>query len=93
MNKVQKSIKIGQNKRICYLLLRVFWLVLPKFSFWKIDSELGYFRTEIRYFSIFPNSQRPSVSNCSAACGKNTFTESVILDIKLRFTCVESNLY
>ena len=84
MNKVQKSIKIGQDKRICYLLLRVFGWYYQSFLSGKQKFEI---------FSIFPNSQRPSVSNCLAACDKNTFTESVILDIKLRFTCVESNLY
>ena len=55
-NKIEKSSKIGTRK-VCNLLLRVFWLLLPKFKLWKGDWALGYVSTQIWAFSnisLFP---------------------------------------
>ena len=42
--KVQKSCNSCES---LYPLLRVFWLLLPKFNFWKGERELGYVATQI----------------------------------------------
>ena len=53
-----KSSKNEHNKKgYRYLLYRVFWLLLPKFNFWKGDWALGYVSTQIWDFpniSLFP---------------------------------------
>ena len=56
-NKIEKSSKTGRTRKIWYLLLRVFWLLLSKFSFWKEDWALGYVSIQIWDFpsiSLFP---------------------------------------
>ena len=50
-------VKLDRARKVWYLLLRVFWLLLPKFNFWKGDWALGYVSTQIWDFSnisLFP---------------------------------------
>ena len=91
--KYRNLLKFDRTREFVIYFCVFFGWYCQSFLSGKWIRNLAIFARKFDIFSIFPNSQRPSVSNCSAACGKNTFTESVILDIKLRFTCVESNLY
>ena len=45
--KYRNSVKLDRTRKAWYLLLRVFWLLLQKFNFWKRDWALGYISTEI----------------------------------------------
>ena len=40
------SVKLDSTKKVWYLLLRVFWLLFPKFNFWKRDWVLAYVFTQ-----------------------------------------------
>ena len=56
-HKIKKPSKTGQVKKVWYLLLYVFWLLLPKFNFWNEGWALGYVSTQIWDFddiSLFP---------------------------------------
>ena len=53
-NKIEKSGKTGQNKKVWYLLFHVFLLLLPKFSFLKGDGALGSVSIRISDFLRFP---------------------------------------
>ena len=44
-SKIEKSTKTGQKKKIWYLLLGAYWLLLPNFNFRKGDWTLGYVST------------------------------------------------
>ena len=43
--KVEKSSKIGQGKKSLISTFACFWLLLPKFNFWRGDWALGYVST------------------------------------------------
>ena len=48
---------LDRTRRVWYLLLRIFWLLLPKFNIWKGDWALSDISTQIWYFSnisLFP---------------------------------------
>ena len=45
-------VKLDGARKVWYLLLRVFWLLLPEFSFRKRDWVLGYVSTQIWDFLI-----------------------------------------
>ena len=56
-SKQRKSVKLDRSRKVWYLLLCVFRLLLPKFNFWKGDWTLGYVSTQIWDFpniSLFP---------------------------------------
>ena len=76
-NKVKKSSKIGQDQKALNLLLRNFWLLLPKFNFWKGDWELGSTSTQLLDFLHI--SCHKSFSNSWG----NSYIMLFILDIKL----------
>ena len=46
-DKIEKSSKTGRTRKVWYLVLRVFWLLLSKFNFWKEDWALGYVSIQI----------------------------------------------
>ena len=46
-NKIEKSGKLDRKRKAWYLHLRVLWLLLPKFNFWKWDLALGYISSQI----------------------------------------------
>ena len=49
-NKIERNpVKLGRTRKFQYLLLRVLWLLLPKFNFWNRDWALGF--TQIWDFS------------------------------------------
>ena len=50
-NKIEKSSKTRQEKRFD-IYFCVFWLLLPKFNFWKGDWALGYVSNQI--YTLFP---------------------------------------
>ena len=51
-NKVKKFNKIvNRTSKLRYLFLRVFWLLFPKFNFWKDAWTLGNVSTQIWDFS------------------------------------------
>ena len=66
---------------VWYLLLRVFWLLLPKFNFWKGDWTLGYISTQIWDFpNIFLFPKILSLTLFGNSWG-SSYTEFAILDI------------
>ena len=70
-----------------------FWLLLPKFNFWKGYWELGYASTKIwdfRKISLFPKIL--SLKSFGNSWG-NWYTKFAILGITFHFTCGESDLY
>ena len=87
---------LQQNREIQYnwtgrksliLLLRVFWLLLPKFNFWKGVWALGYVSTQIWDFpniSLFPKIL--SLKSFGNSWG-NSYTKFAILDITFHFAC------
>ena len=55
--KYRNQVKLDRTRRGWYLLLRVFWLLLPKLNFWRGDRALGYVSPQIWDFpniSLFP---------------------------------------
>ena len=60
-NKIEKSSKTGHEKKSLISFLCDFWLLLPKFNFWKRDWALGYVFIQIWDFpniSLFPKISR-----------------------------------
>ena len=45
-------VKLGRSRKFWYLLLRFFWLILPKFNFWKRDWAL-WPHPNLRFFKYF----------------------------------------
>ena len=43
-------VKLDRARKVWYLLLRVFWLLLPKFNFWRRDWALGYTRYHVSVY-------------------------------------------
>ena len=64
-DKLKKSCKIGQGQKTLISALHTFWLLLPKFYFWK-GTRLSPPKFEI--FLIFPNFLRFLVLNCFSTC-------------------------
>ena len=92
-NKLKKASKTGQDKKVWYLLLRVFRMLLPKFNFWRGDRTLGYVSTIIWDFpNIFFIPKVLILMLFSNSWG-NSCTKFAILDILFRFTCGWSSLY
>ena len=85
--KLRNPVKLYRTRKVWYLLFRVFWLLLPKFNFWKGDWVLGYVSTQIWDFpniSLFPKIL--SVKSFGNSWD-NSYTKFAILDITFRFTC------
>ena len=54
---MESPVKLDGARKVWYLLLRVFWLLLPGFNFWRGDWALGYVSSQIWDFpnmSLFP---------------------------------------
>ena len=76
-----------------FFLLSTLPLLLSKFNFWKGDWALGYIFTQIwvfRNISLFP--KIVSLQSFGNLWG-NSYTKFAILDITLRCTCDELDLY
>ena len=56
VSRIQKNLTSYLTRKIWYLLLRDYWLILPKFNFWK-GTRHGLHST-LRFFLIFPNSRQ-----------------------------------
>ena len=72
----------------------VFWMLLPKFNFWKGDSALGHVFSQI--WVDFPNiSLFPKILSLKSIGNSwgNLYSKFAMLDITIRFTCGESDLY
>ena len=85
--KKRNPIKLDRTRKVWYLLLRVFCLLLPKFNFWNGDWALGYVSTQIWDFpniSLFPKILL-SLKSCGNPWG-NSYTKFAILDVTFRFT-------
>ena len=92
-SKIDKSSKTVQDKKVLYLLLFAFWMLLPKFNFWEGDWALAYVSTQIWDFpniSLLPKIPRLKLFTNSWG---NLYTKFAILDITFHFTCGESDLY
>ena len=79
--------KLDRTRKVWYLLLHVFWLLLPKFNFCRGDGALGYVSTQIwdaPNISLFPKIL--SLKSFGNSWG-NLYTKFSILDITFRFTC------
>ena len=90
---MQRSpVKMDKTSKICYLILRVFWQVLSKFDFWKENRVLGCVSTQ--NFNFSNPSWFLKILNLKWFFNSwgNSCTKFVILDIKYRFTCADSNL-
>ena len=91
--KQRNPVKLDRTKKVWYLLFYVFWLLLPKFNFWKGDWALGYVSTQIKYFpniSLFPQIIGLKTFGNS---WRNSYTKFTISDVTFRFTCGQSGLY
>ena len=89
----RNPLKLNRTTKVWYLLLRVFWLILPKFNFWKGDRALGYVTTQIWDFPnicLFPNIL--SLKSFGNSFG-NSYSKFAILVITFRFTSGWSDLY
>ena len=85
--KQKNPVKLDCIRKVWYLLLRAFWLLLPKFNFWKGDWALGYVSTQIWDFpniSLFPKIL--SLKSFGNLWG-NSYTMFAILDRTFHFTC------
>lgn len=88
----RNTVNLDKKSKIQYLILRMFWQLLPTFNIWKKELELGCVSTLIWHFfniSCFPTIQRlKSLGNsCTNSCTKFTLP-----DIKHCFTLVDSGL-
>ena len=90
-HKVKKYSKTGYL--IWYLILRVSELLLPKFDFWKKDRTLGFVSTQVLYFSDISQFLKIQGLKSFDNSFGNLCTKFVILNIKCRFTCSDSDLY
>ena len=76
-------VKLDRTRKVWYLLWHVFWLLLPRFNFWRGGWALGYVSTQIwdaPNISLFPKT-------LSLKLFGNSYTKFAILDITFRFTC------
>ena len=81
--------KLGGGRGLRYLILRNFWQLFPLFDLWRGDWALGCL-PNFAIFQIFPNFQSlQSFSNLSVT----SQTKFIIVDIKYRVTCGESDLF
>ena len=83
----RNPVKLDRTGKVWYLLLRVFWVLLPEFNFWGGDWALGYVCTQIWDFpniSLF--SKILSLKSFGNSWG-SSYTKFSILDITFRFTC------
>ena len=88
--KQRNPVKLDRTRKVWYLLLRVFWLLLPKFNFWK--GNWAYVSTQIWDFpniSLFRKIL--SLKSFGNSWG-NSYTKFAILDIMFRFTLIGSVL-
>ena len=52
--KQKNPVKLDWIRKVWYLLLRAFWLLLPKFNFWMGNWALGMSPPKFEIFLIFP---------------------------------------
>lgn len=80
--KYWNPVKTERIRKVWYLYLRVFWLLLPMCNFIKGDWVLGYISTQIPHFSnisLFPKVMIPKLIGNSWS---NSCSKFPILDIK-----------
>ena len=85
--KQRNPVTLHRTRYVWHLLLRVFWLLLSVFDFWKGDWVLGYVSTKVWDFlniSLFP--QVVSLKLFGNSSG-NSYSKYAILDSMFRFTC------
>ena len=66
--KYRNQAKSDRTKRLWYLLLHNFWLLWPKFYFWKEEWGLGSVSTHFEIFLIFPSFLRSKVFRRLPTC-------------------------
>ena len=80
-NKIEDPVKLQRKRKTWYLLLRVYWLLLPNFNIWKRHWAVGYVSTQIKYFpdiSLFP--KIPSLKSFGNSWG-SSYVKFAKLDI------------
>ena len=84
---------MDRTGKLWYLILRNFWLLLPKFNFVTWDWALGYVSTQIWNFSSnYLFSTILCLKSFDYSSG-NSYPKFIILDIKFCFTFGASYLY
>ena len=63
-NKVKKFSKLGRVRKLWYLFLCTFWLLLQNFNFWNEDWALDHVSTQTWKFSN--NSEGPKIVSLSS---------------------------
>ena len=88
-NKIEKSSKIGQEKKSLISTFEGFLTAIAKVKFLeeRLDTRLCTY-LNLKFFWYFLISLNPQILRCSATCIQLFF----ILDIKFRFTCDKSVL-
>ena len=93
LTKWRNLVKLDRSRKVWYLLLHVFWLRLPKFTFWKENWALEYVSTQNLDFpnvSFFP--MFLCLKLFRNLWGKSD-TKLAILDIICLFTYGQSGVY
>ena len=88
-NKIEKSSKIGQEKKSLISTFEGFLTAIAKVKFLeeRLDTRLRTY-LNLKFFWYFLISLNPQILRCSATCIQLFF----ILDTKFRFTCDKSVL-
>ena len=84
----RNTIKLDNTSKMQYLILCVFWKLLPIFNFWKEEWALGCISIYISHF--FNISEFPKILRLKTF--GNSCTKFVMLDIKYRFSCGDLGL-
>lgn len=92
-HKLENQETLHKTRKFWYLLLFLFWLLLSKINFCKGGWTFACIFTPFSDFFHFPISWNPikSYKSLSNFLG-NSYTNFIILDVKLCFTCGELNL-
>ena len=85
--KKRNSVKLDRLRKVWYLFLRGFELLLPKFIFWKGDWALGYESTQIWDFRNISLFSKILILKSFGNLWGNSYTKFAVLDTSFRFTC------
>ena len=90
--KQRYSVKLDRTKKIWHVFLRVFWVLMSRFKFWKEDWVLGYVSNQIWKFlniSLFPK-----ILGLKSFCNSwgYSYTKFSVPDTTFQFTCLCWNI-
>ena len=89
-NKINKFSKFGQTKKVWYLFLRVLLIAIAGSNLRKVHSSVS---TQIWDSSNISKSHKILSFNMIGKSWDKSYTKFIIVDIKFRFTCGESDPY